>query len=121
MIQSRFDGILAAEAIGLSHGQFRLVVESFHDSRGNLTFGAKPVEEEFVMLAQAASDFLHRFQFGSHRPCAPLPQELLCPASRAIRPELLKILALGNRQIEEGRVVPAGAAIKRLRESKARG
>ena len=33
---------------------------------------------------------------------------------------LLKILALGNRQIEEGKVVPAGAAIKRLRESKAR-
>jgi PHD/YefM family antitoxin component YafN of YafNO toxin-antitoxin module len=32
---------------------------------------------------------------------------------------LLKILALGNRQIEEGKVVPAGAAIKRLRESKA--
>jgi hypothetical protein len=34
---------------------------------------------------------------------------------------LLKILALGNGQIEEGRVVPAAAAIKRLRESKARG
>jgi prevent-host-death family protein len=33
---------------------------------------------------------------------------------------LLKILALGNRQIEEGKVVPAGVAIKRLRESKAR-
>ena len=33
---------------------------------------------------------------------------------------LLKILALGNRQIEEGKVVPASAAIKRLRESKAR-
>ncbi|MGE5302346.1 MAG: type II toxin-antitoxin system Phd/YefM family antitoxin [Alphaproteobacteria bacterium] len=33
---------------------------------------------------------------------------------------LLKILALGNRQIEEGKVVPAHAAIKRLRESKAR-
>ena len=34
---------------------------------------------------------------------------------------LLKILALGNRQIAEGKIVPAGAAIKRLRESKARG
>ena len=34
---------------------------------------------------------------------------------------LLKILALGNRQIEEGKVVAAAAAIKRLRESKARG
>jgi prevent-host-death family protein len=34
---------------------------------------------------------------------------------------LLKILALGNRQIAEGKVVPAGTAIKRLRESKARG
>ena len=33
---------------------------------------------------------------------------------------LLKILALGNRQIEEGKVVSAGAAIKRLRQSKAR-
>jgi len=33
---------------------------------------------------------------------------------------LLKILALGNRQIGEGRVIPAAAAIKRLRESKAR-
>jgi len=33
---------------------------------------------------------------------------------------LLKILTLGNRQIEEGKVAPAGAAIKRLRESKAR-
>jgi prevent-host-death family protein len=33
---------------------------------------------------------------------------------------LLKILALGNRQIEEGKVIPAHAAIKRLRESKAR-
>jgi len=34
---------------------------------------------------------------------------------------LLKILALGNRQIEEGKVVAASATIKRLRESKARG
>ena len=34
---------------------------------------------------------------------------------------LLKILALGNRQIEEGKVVPATDAISRLREKKARG
>jgi prevent-host-death family protein len=34
---------------------------------------------------------------------------------------LLKILALGNRQIEEGRVVPAKVVLKRLREKKARG
>jgi prevent-host-death family protein len=33
---------------------------------------------------------------------------------------LLKILALGNRQIEAGKVVSADAAIKRLRQSKAR-
>jgi len=33
---------------------------------------------------------------------------------------LLKILALGNRQIEEGKVVLARTAIKRLRESRAR-
>ena len=31
---------------------------------------------------------------------------------------LLKILALGNRQIEEGRVVPAKAAFNRVREKK---
>lgn len=31
---------------------------------------------------------------------------------------LLKILALGNRQIEEGKVLPAGEAIQRLRERK---
>ena len=34
---------------------------------------------------------------------------------------LLKILALGNRQIEVGRVTPAATAIKRLREKKAAG
>jgi prevent-host-death family protein len=34
---------------------------------------------------------------------------------------LLKILALGNRQIEEGRVVPAVDVVKRLREKKASG
>ena len=33
---------------------------------------------------------------------------------------LLKILALGNRQIERGKVVPANVAIKRLRATKAR-
>jgi PHD/YefM family antitoxin component YafN of YafNO toxin-antitoxin module len=33
---------------------------------------------------------------------------------------LLKILALGNRQIEEGKVVLARAAIERLRREKAR-
>jgi prevent-host-death family protein len=33
---------------------------------------------------------------------------------------LLKILALGNRQIEEGKVVLAPDAIKRLRQEKAR-
>jgi prevent-host-death family protein len=33
---------------------------------------------------------------------------------------LLKILALGNRQIQAGKVVPANVAIKRLRKSKAR-
>jgi prevent-host-death family protein len=32
---------------------------------------------------------------------------------------LLKILALGNRQIQEGRVVPAADVIERLREQKA--
>ena len=32
---------------------------------------------------------------------------------------LLKMLALGNRQIEEGKVVPAAEIIKRLREKKA--
>ena len=32
---------------------------------------------------------------------------------------MLKILALGNRQIEEGEVVLAAAAMKRLREKKA--
>ena len=32
---------------------------------------------------------------------------------------LLKILALGNRQIETGRVVAAATVIKRLREKKA--
>jgi len=31
---------------------------------------------------------------------------------------LLKILALGNRQIEEGRIIPASDAIKRLRRRK---
>ena len=33
---------------------------------------------------------------------------------------LLKILALGTRQVEEGKVVPASQAIKRLRDRKAR-
>jgi prevent-host-death family protein len=33
---------------------------------------------------------------------------------------LLKILALGKRQIQEGKVVPAKVAIKRLRKFKAR-
>ncbi len=32
---------------------------------------------------------------------------------------LLKILALGNRQIQEDKVLPARVAIKRLRRSKA--
>jgi prevent-host-death family protein len=32
---------------------------------------------------------------------------------------LLKILALGNRQIEEGKVAPAPKVIERLREKKA--
>ncbi len=31
---------------------------------------------------------------------------------------LLKILALGNRQIEEGKVISAGEAIKRIRKGK---
>lgn len=31
---------------------------------------------------------------------------------------LLKILALGNRQVEEGKVVSAGDAIKRIRKGK---
>jgi len=34
---------------------------------------------------------------------------------------LLKILALGNRQIEEGKVISVHAAIKRLRAMKTRG
>jgi prevent-host-death family protein len=34
---------------------------------------------------------------------------------------LLKILALGTRQVEEGKVVPASQAVRRLRGKKARG
>jgi prevent-host-death family protein len=34
---------------------------------------------------------------------------------------LLKILALGRRQVEEGRTVPAGEVFRRLRKRQARG
>ncbi|MCQ3923459.1 MAG: antitoxin, Phd family protein [Rhodocyclaceae bacterium] len=34
---------------------------------------------------------------------------------------LLKILALGTRQVEEGKVVPASQAVRRLRRRMARG
>ena len=34
---------------------------------------------------------------------------------------LLKILALGNRQIEEGKVEPAGSALRRMRQARKAG
>jgi hypothetical protein len=93
MQQSEFRNAGRAESVRLSRHQFQLVVHTFHGSCRNRTFGRKPVEQKWRMVAKAIGDFLQRFQVRPHDCRNPAVQELAGPCTATVIPELLKVLA----------------------------
>src|SRR3989454_1384067 len=94
MVEGELYDSRASEAIGLSHSEFCLVVESLHDARGDGPSSSEPVEDELLVLPQGPSDLLHRLDPRAHDPPAPLPEELpRCPRSR-VRPKALEVFSM---------------------------
>src|SRR5271169_4016998 len=51
MIQGDFCHMEGAEAVGFSHGQFGLVVETLNDAAGELLFGSEVVQDQRAVRA----------------------------------------------------------------------
>jgi hypothetical protein len=91
MIQGDFYRCVGSESVGLSQGQFRLVVKSLDGARGNRALGPESVEQQRAMSAQRACHFLHRPDLQTHRTYAPSVQELFGPVRRDVVPEELEV------------------------------
>ena len=59
-----FQGSLA---VGFSDTQFDLVLQSLHDTPGELLLCPEPVENQLAVAANTSRDFLGLFQAASHR------------------------------------------------------
>ena len=90
MIEGEFEDTERTEAVGFSHGDFSLVVETLNDAAGKELLSAEIVEDQLAMLPQRPGDLFHRFDTGTHRLPAPLIEELRGPGGRVVIPELLK-------------------------------
>jgi len=51
VIKSWFEDAIGAKTVGLSHGDFSLVVQAFHDAAGEQSLSAEIVEDEFAVCA----------------------------------------------------------------------
>ncbi len=80
----------APGTVGFSHGDFRLIVQAFHDTAGDQFLSSEIVEDEFAVLAQRACDLLHRLDARAHGLPTPPVEELGGPGGRVVIPELLK-------------------------------
>ncbi len=60
MIEREFCDSEGSEAIGFSHGDFRLVIQSFDDAAGEGFASTELVEEQLPMVAQGYGNLLHR-------------------------------------------------------------
>ena len=97
MIQGDFQQIVGSETIGSFHGDLHLVIKTLYTSERDLSFGTKPVKQEFPVIAQHLGHLLHRLEPGSHGSCTPCIEELSGPGGRAVFPEALKVLFGGHR------------------------
>jgi hypothetical protein len=52
VIESQFEDSVGTEAVGFSHSDFGLVIETFHHAAGNQLLGPEVVEDEFAVLTQ---------------------------------------------------------------------
>lgn len=92
MIQSDFSRMISPDSICFSGGQFLFVVETLHNSAGELASGPEPVHQQWPMFPQHPGDLLHGFDLRTHRLGAPVVQKLTCPIRRLVRPEALELL-----------------------------
>ena len=92
MIQGDFQQIVGSETISSLRGHLRLVVETFHTSERDLSFGTKPVKQEFPMIAEHFCHLLHRLEPGTHGSCTPRIEKFSCPGVGDVFPEALKVL-----------------------------
>lgn len=90
MVERHFEDAERAKAVGFSHGNFGLVVQTLDDAAGNQFLRTEIIEDEFPVLTQRAGDLLHGFDAGAHGLATPLVEELAGPGRRVVIPELLK-------------------------------
>src|SRR5487761_139615 len=92
MIEHNFYRSVGSKAVGSSEIRFQTVVESLHGTEGYLTARLEPAEDERLVRAKHARDFLHRLETGAQGLRAPLVHELCRPRGREVFPEELELL-----------------------------
>src|SRR5437867_2676457 len=90
MIEGEFENSVGAKAVGFSHSDFSLVVQTLHHAAGNQLLRPEVVENELAVLTERACDLLHRFDARSHGLATPFIEEFASPGSRVVIPELLE-------------------------------
>src|SRR5580692_861285 len=80
--RARFEDPECAKAVGFSHGDLGLVVQTLHDAAGKELLGAEIVEDQLAVLTKRPGDLFHRFDARTHRLPSPLIEELPGPGRR---------------------------------------
>ena len=75
MIEGHFHGIVGAEAVRSSGHHSNFVVETLDGAAGDLPFGPEPIQQQFLVSAQHAGDFLHRLQTAAQGPLSTSSRE----------------------------------------------
>lgn len=83
--------MIGSDSMHFSGSQFRFVVEALNNASGNLSFCPKPVQQQWPMFPQTASNILHRFNLRTHGFGAPFIQKPACPVAQRKTPEKLKL------------------------------
>src|SRR3990172_2308753 len=92
MIESGFHSLVGPEPERSSGDHFQLVVQAFDGTGRDLATGSEPVEDEGLVVTEAAGGLLHGLELRPHHLGAPAVQEDAGPVRRDVGPEELEFL-----------------------------
>src|ERR1700676_1754888 len=88
VIEGNFHSAVGTKSVGSSGNHSDFVVETLDGAIGDLSLGAKPVQDQRLMCAQHPGYLFHRFQTAPHGPEAPVVEKAAGPDHGLVLPEI---------------------------------
>jgi len=88
VIEGHFHGFVSTKTVRSSGNHSDFVVETLHGGIGDFSFGAKPIQDQWLMGAEHPGHLFHGFESAAHGAEAPVVEKGAGPDDGFVVPEM---------------------------------